>query len=193
MTATPRILAFSGSLREGSYNQKLVGVAASGARAAGAEVTELQLRDLPLPVYDADLEAREGMPANAVKLKDIMKAHEGFLIASPEYNSSLSGALKNAIDWASRKVADETPLACFSGKTAAIMAASPGAVGGLRGLSHLRAILGNIQVLVLPEQKVIPNAHEAFKDDGTLKDTAQQDAVRSIGARLATVVGRLHG
>jgi len=193
MTATPRILAFSGSLREGSYNQKLVGVAASGARAAGAEVTELQLRDLPLPVYDADLEAREGMPTNAVKLKDLMKAHQGFLIASPEYNSSLSAALKNAVDWASRKMDDETPLACFAGKTAAIMAASPGAVGGLRGLIHLRAILGNIQVLVLPEQKVIPNAHEAFKDDGTLKDTAQQDAVKSIGARLATVVGRLHG
>jgi chromate reductase len=193
MTATPRILAFSGSLREGSYNQKLVGVAASGARAAGAEVTELQLRDLPLPVYDADLEAREGMPANAVKLKDLMKAHQGFLIASPEYNSWLSAAHNNAIDGASRKVADETPLACFAGKTAAIMAASPGAVGGLRGLIHLRAILGNIQVLVLPEQKVIPNAHEAFKDDGSLKDTAQQDAVKSIGARLATVVGRLHG
>jgi chromate reductase len=193
MTATPSILAFSGSLREGSFNQKLVGVAASGARAAGAEVTELQLRDLPLPVYDADLEAREGMPANAVKLKDIMKAHQGFLIASPEYNSSLSGALKNAIDWASRKAGDEPPLACFAGKTAAILAASPGAGGGLRGLGHLRAILGNIQVLVLPEQKVIPNAHGAFKDDGTLKDTAQQDAVRSIGARLATVVGKLHG
>ena len=193
MTATPRILAFSGSLREGSYNQKLVGVAASGARAAGAEVTELQLRDLPLPVYDADLEAREGMPTNAVKLKDLMKAHQGFLIASPEYNSSLSAALKNAVDWASRKMDDETSLACFAGKTAAIMAASPGAVGGLRGLIHLRAILGNIQVLVLPEQKVIPNAHEAFKDDGTLNDTAQQDAVKAIGARLATVVGKLHG
>ena len=193
MTATPRILAFSGSLREGSYNQKLVGVAAAGARAAGAEVTELHLRDLPLPVYDADLEAREGMPANAVKLKDLMKAHQGFLIASPEYNSSLTAALKNAIDWASRKAADEAPLACFAGKTAAIMAASPGAVGGLRGLIHLRAILGNIQVLVLPEQKVIPNAHEAFNDDGTLKDTAQHEAVEKIAARLAMVVGKLHG
>jgi NAD(P)H-dependent FMN reductase len=128
-----------------------------------------------------------------VKLKDIMKAHQGFLIASPEYNSSLSGALKNAIDWASRKAGDEPPMVAFRGKTAAIMAASPGAVGGLRGLSHLRAILGNIQVLVLPEQKVIPNAHEAFKDDGTLNDTAQQDAVKAIGARLATVVGKLHG
>jgi NAD(P)H-dependent FMN reductase len=193
MTATPSVLAFSGSLREASFNQKLVGVAASGARAAGAEVTELRLRELPLPVYDADFEAREGMPDNAVKLKDLMKAHQGFLIASPEYNTSLSGALKNAIDWASRKAGDEAPLACFAGKTAAIMAASPGAGGGLRGLIHLRAILGNMQVLVLPEQKVIPNAHEAFRDDGTLKDPAQQEAVEKIGARLASVVGRLHG
>ncbi|MHC4650605.1 MAG: NADPH-dependent FMN reductase, partial [Planctomycetota bacterium] len=189
MTATPRILAFSGSLREGSYNQKLVEVAAAGARAAGAKVTELHLRDLPLPVYDADLEAREGMPASAVKLKDLMKAHQGFLIASPEYNSSLTAALKNAIDWASRKAADEAPLACFQGKTAAIVAASPGAGGGLQGLIHLRAILGNIQVLVLPDQKVISNAHEAFNDDGTLKDTAQQEAVEKIGAKLAMVVG----
>jgi NAD(P)H-dependent FMN reductase len=193
MTVTPRILAFSGSLREGSYNQKLVGIAAAGARAAGAEVTGLRLRDLPLPVYDADLEAREGMLANAGKLKDLMKAHQGFLIASPEYNSSLSAALKNAIDWASRKAGDDPPLACFRGKTAAIMAASPGAVGGLRGLIHLRAILGNIQVLVLPEQKVIPNAHEAFTDNGTLKDPAQQEAVEKIGAKLATVLARLHG
>ncbi|MHC4218186.1 MAG: NADPH-dependent FMN reductase [Planctomycetota bacterium] len=192
MTVTPRILAFSGSLRKGSLNQKLVAVAAAAARAAGAEVTELQLRDLPLPVFDADLEAREGMPANAVKLKDLMKAHHGFLIGCPEYNSSVTGALKNAIDWASRKAGDEPPLVCFRGKTAAIMAASPGAVGGLRGLGHLRAILGNIQVLVLPDQKVIPNAHEAFNDDGTLKDAARQEAVGKIAARLATVVARLH-
>ncbi|MHC4127108.1 MAG: NADPH-dependent FMN reductase [Planctomycetota bacterium] len=191
MTTTPRILAFSGSLREGSYNQRLVGVAAAGARAAGAEVTELHLRDVPLPVYDADLEAAEGLPANAVKLKDLMKAHQGFLIASPEYNSSVSAALKNAIDWASRPAGDDPPLACFRGRTAAIMAASPGALGGLRGLVHLRAILGNIQVLVLPDQKVIPNAHEAFKDDGTLQDPAQQEAVEKIGARLATVVAGL--
>lgn len=191
MSATPRILAFSGSLREGSFNRKLVVIAAAGARAAGAEVTELNLRDLPLPVYDADLEAAEGLPANAVKLKDLMGDHDGFLIASPEYNSSLTAALKNAIDWASRKAGDEPPLAAFRGKTAAIMAASPGAVGGLRGLIHLRAILGNIQVLVLPDQKVIPHAHEAFDDDGSLRDPQQQQAVERIGARLAEVLGRL--
>jgi len=193
MTVTPRILAFSGSLREASYNQRLVRVAAGGARAAGAEVTELHLRDVPLPLYDADLEAGEGLPANAVKLKDLMKVHQGFLIASPEYNSSVSAALKNAIDWASRPAGGEPPGACFRGRTAAIMSASPGALGGLRGLVHLRAILGNIQVLVLPDQKVIPNAHEAFNDDGTLKDPAQQEAIEKIGAKLATVVARLSG
>jgi NAD(P)H-dependent FMN reductase len=156
-------------------------------------VTELRLRDLPLPVYDADLETRDGMPANAAKPKELLKAHQGLLIASPEYNSSLSAALKNAIDWASRKAADEPPLACFRHRTAAIMAASPGAVGGLRGLAQLRAILANIQVLVLPDQKVIPNAHEAFNDDGTFEDAAHQEAVEKIGAKLAAVVARLHG
>ena len=193
MTAAPMILAFSGSLREGSYNQKLVGIAAAAARAAGADVTELHLRNLPLPVYDADLERREGLPAPAVKLKDLMRAHDGLLIASPEYNSSLTGALKNALDWASRPAADEPPLACFRDKTAAIMAASTGAVGGLRGLIHLRAILGNLHVLVLPEQKVIPHAHDAFNDDGTLKDAAQQEAVEKIGRRLVHVLVRLRG
>jgi chromate reductase len=191
MTATPRILAFSGSLREGSFNWQLVRIAAAGARAAGAEVTELRLRDLPLPVYDADLESAQGLPANAVALKDLMRAHDGFLIASPEYNSSLTAALKNAIDWASRKAGDEPPLVAFRGKTAAIMAASPGALGGLRSLVHLRAILGNIHVLVLPDQKVIPHANEAFDEAGALRDSSQQQAVERIGRRLAEVVGRL--
>jgi NAD(P)H-dependent FMN reductase len=192
MPATPRILAFSGSLREGSFNWTLVRVAAAGARAAGAEVTQLRLRDLPLPVYDADLESAEGLPANAAKLKELMRSHDGFLIASPEYNTSLTAALKNAIDWASRKDGDEPAMAAFRGKAAAIMAASPGAVGGLRGLIHLRAILGALQVLVLPDQKVIPHAHEAFDDAGSLRDPAQQQAVERIGARLAEVVARLH-
>jgi NAD(P)H-dependent FMN reductase len=191
MPATPKILALSGSLREGSFNWKLVGIAAAGARAAGAEVTELRLRDLPLPVYDADLEAAEGLPANAAKLKELMVSHDGFLIASPEYNTSLTAALKNAIDWASRKAGDEPPMAAFRGKTAAIMAASPGAVGGLRGLIHLRAILGALQVLVIPDQKVIPHAHEAFDEAGSLRDPKQQQAVERIGARLAEVAGKL--
>ncbi len=192
MTAEPKILAFSGSLRKGSFNQQVVNIAARGAEAAGAQVTVLDLREFPLPVYDADLEEAEGLPENARTLKGLMKAHEGFLIASPENNSTLSAALKNAIDWASRREGDETPLVCFKDKTAAIMAASPGALGGLRGLNHLRSILTSIGVLVLPDQKAIPKAHEALTGNGALNDPAQQKAIESLGAKLAGMLVKLH-
>lgn len=191
MTVAPKILAFSGSLRTGSYNQMLVRIAAAGARSAGAEVTELDLRELPLPVYDADLEARDGLPDNAKRLKDLMKAHAGFLIASPENNSSVSAALKNAIDWASRPEPGEPTLVCFRDKVAVIMSASPGGLGGLRGLVHLRSILGNISVLMLPDQKAIPGAGDAFDGNGSLKDAKQQEAIENLGAKLATVLAKL--
>ena len=193
MNGKPKILAFSGSLREGSYNQRLVGIAAAGARAAGAEATVLDPRDLPLPLYGGDLEAREGLPDNARKLKELMKSHSGFLIASPENNSSLSAALKNMIDWASRAEGDEPPLVCFRDKVAAVMSASPGGLGGLRGLVHLRAILGNIGVLVLPDQKAISQSADAFNDDGSLKDHRQQEAIEKIGAKVAAVLSKLQG
>lgn len=191
MTVAPKILAFSGSLRTGSYNQMLVRIAAAGARSAGAEVTELDLRELPLPVYDANLEARDGLPDNAKRLKDLMKAHAGFLIASPENNSSVSAALKNAIDWASRPEPGEPTLVCFRDKVAVIMSASPGGLGGLRGLVHLRSILGNISVLMLPDQKAIPGAGDAFDGNGSLKDAKQQEAIENLGAKLATVLAKL--
>ena len=122
-------------------------------------MTLIDLRDFAMPLYDGDLEEREGLPANARVLKDLMLSHQGFLISSPEYNSSISAVLKNAIDWASRPVTGEAPLACFTGKAAAIMSASPGALGGLRGLVHLRSILGNINVLVLLDQVAVMSAY----------------------------------
>jgi NAD(P)H-dependent FMN reductase len=192
MTTKPKILAFAGSTRAESFNKKLVRLAADGARSAGAEVTLIDLRDLPLPLYDGDLEARDGLPANARQLKELMLAHQGLLLACPEYNSSITAVLKNAIDWASRPLPGEAPLACFTGKVAALLSASPGALGGLRGLVHVRAILGNIQVLVLPEQIAIPRAFEAFTPEGKLKDPKQQATVEQIGAKLAEVLARLH-
>jgi chromate reductase, NAD(P)H dehydrogenase (quinone) len=112
---TPRILAFAGSLRVDSWNKKLARLAAEGAKAAGAEITLADLRDMPMPVFDEDLEKRDGMPEGAKKFKALLLDHHGLLIASPEYNSSLSAALKNAIDWASRGAAGEAPLAAFTG------------------------------------------------------------------------------
>lgn len=192
MSKTPRILAFSGSLREGSYNDRLVRVAAAGAAGAGADVTTIALRDYALPVFDEDLEKAQGLPETGRRLKELFRAHDGLLIASPEYNSSVSAALKNAIDWVSRPEADQPPLSCFAGKVAGIMAASPGALGGLRGLVHLRAILGNIQVTVLPDQVAIPAVHEALVD-GRLKDERKHDQVEAIGRSLAEVLAKLLG
>lgn len=180
----PRILAFAGSLRQGSFNKKMVCAAARAAEEAGADVTVIDLADYPLPIFDEDVE-KGGTPENATKLKALMIGADGFLIASPEYNSSLSAALKNAIDWASRKAEGEARLAAFAGKAAVVMAASPGNLGGLRGLVHLRAILGNIQVTVLPQQFALPRAHEAFDSDGNLADPKTAEKVVDLGRTLA--------
>ena len=191
MSEQPTIIAFAGSLRRDSFNKKLVQFAAAAARDAGGQVQFIDLADYPLPVFDQDLEARNGLPDSAVELKKIMKASDGLLIASPEYNSSLTGALKNAIDWISRKTGDEAPLAAFRGKTAAIMAASPGGLGGLRGLNHLRDILGNIGVLVLPDQLAVSGADEAFDDQGALKNPKQRERVAKIARELVEVTAKL--
>jgi len=158
-----KLLAFAGSTREGSLNQRLLDVAADMARAEGAEVTSIRLRDFDLPLYDGDLEAN-AFPTSADELRRLFIAHDGFLIASPEYNGSVSGALKNAIDWASRPRPGETLVAlpAFRGKVAGIMSASIGPFGGLRGLLALRQILGTIQTLVATEQVLVPLAEKAF-------------------------------
>lgn len=191
MSATT-ILAFAGSARKDSLNKKLVKIAAEGARATGAEVTYLDFRDLPLPIYDQDLEEAEGLPDNVRKLKTLMKAHQGFLIACPEYNSSITPLLKNAIDWASRPELSEPSLVCFKEKVAVLMSASPGGLGGLRGLVHVRSILGNIGVLVLPDQKAIGNADRMFDEKGNLQDETQQTAIMQLGRKLTTVIAKLN-
>jgi chromate reductase len=186
-----KILAFAGSTRKDSYNTKLVKIAADGANAAGADVTLLDLRDYSLPLYDGDLEETSGLPDNARKLKDLFMAHQGLLISSPEYNSSVSGVLKNTIDWISRPVPNETPLQQFNGKVAALMSASPGALGGLRGLVTLRSILGNIKVIVLPDQVGVSKANEAFSPDGRLKDEKQHTSIAKLGETLAKTLCKL--
>jgi chromate reductase, NAD(P)H dehydrogenase (quinone) len=188
-----RVLAFAGSTREGSFNQKLLDAAISAAREAGGEVTLVELKKLGLPLYDGDLEAKEGLPPAAKELKRMMIGHDAFLIASPEYNSAVSGVLKNAIDWASRPETNEPSLVAFTDKVAAIMSASPGALGGLRGLFALRQILTNINVLVLPDQIAIPRAREAFDDEGKLKDENQRRRVAEIASKLVSVTARLKG
>jgi NAD(P)H-dependent FMN reductase len=186
-----RILAFAGSTRTQSFNKKLIRIAVAGARAAGADVTLIDLRDRPLPLYDGDLEAESGLPENARRLRELFLAHRGLLIAAPEYNHSISAVLKNAIDWLSRPVPGAPPLDAFRGKIAGLVAASPGMFGGMRGLVHVRQILTGLGVLVIPEQRTIPRAREAFGADGALIDPDSQAAVERVGARLAEVLRRL--
>ncbi len=188
----PKILAFAGSTRRASWNKMLVRISAAGARSAGGEVTVVDLADYPLPLFDEDLEAEHGLPPNGRKIKDLFLSHQGLLISCPEYNSSITAVLKNTIDWASRPVAGEPPLACFTGKVAVLMSASPGALGGLRGLVHVRAILGNIGTHVLPDTISIPQAAGAFDPTGALVDLARQAKVEKLGAELVRVIAKLY-
>ena len=191
MSNAPKILAFAGSTREASFNKKLVRVAAEGAREAGADVTVVDLRDYPMPLYDGDLESADGLPETARHLKDVFKEHDGLLIASPEYNGGMSAVLKNAIDWVSRREGDEDGLAAYRDKVAGLVAASPGRLGGLRGLVHIRQILTNVGVLVIPQQHALSGAGQAFGDDGMLTDEKTQATVTGIGARVARTVEAL--
>ncbi len=189
--SAPRILALAGSLRKDSYNKKVVQIAASAARRAGADVTYIDLKDYPLPIFDEDLEKSAGLPDHAQKLKKLFIEADGLLISAAEYNSSITAALKNTIDWVSRPVPGEAPLAGFAGKVVTLMSASPGALGGLRGLVHVRAILGNINAIVLPGQVAVSRAFEAFNDDGTLKDAKLQTGVEGLGITLAEFLKKL--
>ena len=170
-----KLLCFSGSLRAGSFNQALVKRAAAIAREAGAEVTQIDLADFPLPLYSPQIEAA-GFPGAARELKALFVDHAGFLIASPEYNGSLTGALKNAIDWVSRPTDGEGPLACraFRNKIAGVMSASVGPFGGLRGLQHLRQILAVLHTLVVTQQVSVPLADKAFDGDKLVDPMPEQ-------------------
>ena len=176
-----KILAFAGSARRDSFNRKLVALAAEGVASQGVEVNIYEFGEYPIPLYDGDLEQAEGLPENAIRFKQALISHDGFLIASPEYNSAYSPLLKTAIDWASRaEQADEPPLAAFRGKTAALMATSPGGLGGLRGLAALRMLLANISVQVCTTQLAIPKAHEAFDEHGQLRDANSAESLSTL-------------
>lgn len=162
LSAEIKVLAFSGSTRKDSYNQQLVKDAAEMARQMGATVTVVSLKDYPMPFYDADLEAKEKMPKNAKKLRNLMMQSDAIIIASPEYNGSLPAVLKNTLDWASRSEEGGSSLDPFKGKRFAIMSASPGKGGGARALVHLRSILEGVGGVVVSKQVSIPQAHEYF-------------------------------
>jgi len=189
MSKTPRLVAFAGSTRKGSFNVQLIRAAADMAAAQGATVEWLDLAEYDMPIFNEDLE-KEGTPAAATAFKEKLKDADGFLIASPEYNSSYPALLKNAIDWASRPAEGEAMLAAFKGKACGLLAASPGMLGGIRMLPQLRTLLMNIGVHVVPNQFGLGKAGEAFSSDGSLKDERARTTVEGVVRQTIEIAGR---
>jgi len=184
-TATPKILVMTGSARLDSIHRKLAREAVEALREAGVEATLADLRDFPMPIYDGDLETGEGLPERARALKELARTHDGFLIASPEYNGSFPALLKNALDWISRPEPGDGPLAVFRGKAAAIVSASPGPGGGRRGLRHLRELLEMMGMRVTPEELSIAKATGALDEQGRLARTEDIAGLKAVAQALA--------
>jgi NAD(P)H-dependent FMN reductase len=190
--AAPKILVIPGSLRSGSHNAKLAMAAADEFVRADAEVTRISLSDFPLPIYDGDLQARSGVPINAVNLKRMIGAHQAVLIVTPEYNSSIPALVKNTIDWISR-VQDphEARGQVFREKPFAIAAASQNRLGGTRALAALRLILSACHATVIPNQIALSFADEAYDDMDRLKNQADIDALKGVVRQLIEVSQRM--
>jgi chromate reductase, NAD(P)H dehydrogenase (quinone) len=191
VTHSTSILVLSGSARLDSVNRKLARQTVEALLHAGVEATLADLRDFPMPIYDGDLEAGEGIPPAAKALKELARAHDGFAIASPEYNGSFPALLKNALDWISRPEPGERPLEVFRGKVAAILSASPGPGGGRRGLHQLRELLEMMSVSVIPRELAIAQSGGAFDDTGRLIRAEDVAGLQELSAGLAHAAARI--
>jgi chromate reductase, NAD(P)H dehydrogenase (quinone) len=180
-----KFLMFSGSTRKASFNKKLVKETSKIAKKLGAEVTVIDLQDYPMPIYNGDIEENSGYPDSSKKLYELIKEHDALVISSPEYNGFPSPLLKNVIDWVSR-----IDVKVYDGKAAAIISISSGGLGGMRGLLHLRILLNNLNMLVMPGQVSIGNAFEVFNNDGALKNDTHQDMLKSLMSRLLSVLDK---
>lgn len=179
MAQPARLLAFSGSARIASLNRKLLAIAVQTTRETGAEVTLIDLNEYALPLYHGDLEDTAGLPKAAQSLIDLILQHDGLLIASPEYNSMITPLLKNTLDWCTR--GDDNP---FIGKTAGVLSASPGMLGGVRSLQMAQQLLLKLGCHVVPLQTMLPHADKAFDASGQLTDPRSMKSVRSLCTAL---------
>ena len=184
------ILAFAGSARKQSWNRKVLTVAVQGASDAGAKVTLVNLADYPMPIYDADWHEANGVPENMLKLRGLMMQANGLLIASPEYNASITPLLKNTIDWLSQSVEGASGNAPFTNKIGALLGASNGAFGTIRALPHVSYILSNLGVFMLPVVAV-PGVSQAFDATGNMSNERTRNMITDLGAKLAHTIEKL--
>ncbi|MGE3163461.1 MAG: NADPH-dependent FMN reductase [Planctomycetota bacterium] len=194
--AKPRIVVFGGSARRASYSKQLARACVAPLEAAGGVVEWLDLADFPAPLYHGDLEHEAGLPATIVDLQQRLAASDGLLVVSPEYNGSVTPLLKNTLDWCSRPNPTDkarSGVAVFGGRAAAVMASSPGPLGGIRVLFHVRDILGYLGMLVIPQQLAVGKAAEVIGADGRLTDEKQQGALESVCRSLVDAARSLRG
>jgi len=191
---TPRILVFAGSTRSGAYSGKTADIAQRELALAGAEVTRISLADYPLPIMDEDLEREKGVPENAVKLARLFAAHDGILIATPEYNGSMPPLVKNTIDWISRVKSDGgRPLRPLPGMLVAICSSSDGHFAGIRSAAHLRAVLAHIQMDVIAPQCSVPYGRDAFDEDGNFREERHLKSMKRVCESLIGMARILSG
>lgn len=195
MTSSVRLLFFAGSSRAGSFNKKLAQLGTLIAEANGIAATFADLGDYPMPIYNGDDERLSGQPENAHKFKELMAAHTGIFIASPEYNASITPLLKNTLDWVSHvREPGPTGPEVYKTRVFALGSASPGGMGGLRSLTTVRQVLElGLGALVLPDQFAVPRAGEAFGEDGHLKNKDSQETFKALIQKLARAAHVLHG
>ena len=184
------ILAFAGSNRKESMNRKALAIAVAGAREAGAIVTVADLREFSMPIYDADWHEANGLPEGMLALRKLAMSANGLLIASPEYNASITPLLKNTIDWLSQSANGESGNAPFTDKICGLMGASNGAFGTIRALPHVSYILSNLGVFVLPVVAV-PRAGNLMNADGTIKDERAGKMLHELGEKVANTILKL--
>ena len=190
----PRIVVVAGSRRREALSRRVAQACALAVRNAGAEVESIDLDDYPAPLYDGDLEADSGLPESVVRLQRLLHASDGLLVVNPEYNGSITPLLKNTLDWCSRPNPADPERSggkVYAGRAAAVVGSSPGALGGMRVLFHVRDILGYLGMQVIPQQLAVAKAGEAVGDDARLRDVAQQDMLDKLAAALVDSARRL--
>ena len=190
----PRIVVMAGSRRREALSRRVAAACAQALEAAGAEVERVDLDDYPAPLYDGDLEAASGLPEGVVRLQRVLHASDGVLVVNPEYNGSLTPLLKNTLDWCSRPNPADPERSggkVYAGRAAAVVGSSPGALGGMRVLFHIRDVLGYLGMQVIPQQLAVGKAGEAVGDDDRLRDAAQQDMLDKLAAALVDTARRL--
>lgn len=189
LATAPRLLAFSGSVREGSLNTALLTLLAAEAEDQGALVSKITLRDFAFPVYDGDIESRGEAPKTVAALRGLIRDHDALMIACPEHNGSVTALLKNTLDWCSRPVDGLAPLELFQGKSVLIAGTSVSPFGGLRAIGHLRAILAKMGTTVMPQDLAVPFGQSAFEDDGFKSEALRVLATDTVSALLRSVTG----